>query len=910
MSNHKSFVVDLSPVDNDTLEIGNKAANLGILIQNNFNVPEGFVITTNAYNEFVNFNNLDKSIQESLASLEYHNYKSLEKCSKEIQDLIVNSKIPSVLVNEFELNYKRYSSYNVAVRSSATAEDLPTASFAGQYDTYLNLKGLNHVVDHIKKCYASLWTNRAISYRYKNKIPHEKVKIAVIVQKMVSAKSAGVLFTLNPVTLNNEEMVIESNFGLGESIVSGKSSPDEFFIQKLKKGSFHILNTRIGNKSLVVHPKANDPKGGVEYVELSEELTDQPSLSESNILKLANVGIQIEKKFKNIPQDIEWAIDQDDQIHILQARPVTATKAESEPSEILWSRGYSDDYWNDNVTPLFFELLGDPITKIVNVELNSIMGYKRMNADLLKLYKAHAYFNLDVIKRKVENEIPKFMRSEDVLNYFPEGSGIYGKNSMKNLPFHIINRIVAELRIGVYDPNGAMSKTAEAYYNWNEETFVPYYQEFTNQLKKLVESEDVIGLINLIDDIDKLMIPHFRLIRYGIPVHNLGMSLLVHYLLSRFLSKEETSKYYPILISGLKNKLTETNSAVNRLASIINKSPEVKTIFNNQNSSHIHKSLLTSENPTVKNFLNAFGEFLEVHGDRSFTREIYYPRWKEPPMTNIFDILKSLTLDQKEDWEINKTKNLKRRGLNEKIVEYKIREKRFGLLKWKILSLILKNSRKYISFRENQRFNLDRWISMNRELFLELGKIFTKRKIISDIDKIFFLHKHEIKKLGLGEYNRQEIQKISSIVTERYDDFKKYENKIPPKFLLNNREFNDVVKHDKRSKIYYGLPASQGITTSVIRVVYDINFISETRTGEILVVPQTDPGWTPVFSKIGGLITETGGILSHGAVISREYGIPAVTNITNACKIFKTGQIVTINGFDGTVIPQENERGD
>lgn len=243
------------------------------------------------------------------------------------------------------------------------------------------------------------------------------------------------------------------------------------------------------------------------------------------------------------------------------------------------------------------------------------------------------------------------------------------------------------------------------------------------------------------------------------------------------------------------------------------------------------------------------------------------------------------------------------------MVEFKIREKRFGLLKWKILCLILNNSRKYISFRENQRFNLDRWISINRDIFLEIGKIFTKEGIIPDTNKIFFLHKHEIKKLGLGQYNKQEIQRISSIVTKQYEHFKKHENKIPPKFLLGTREFDDVVKHNKKSKVYYGLPASQGIKTSVVRVIYNINFISKVRAGEILVVPQTDPGWTPIFSKIGGLITETGGILSHGAVVSREYGIPAVTNIINACKLFKTGQIITINGFDGTVIPQNNGGG-
>ena len=162
----------------------------------------------------------------------------------------------------------------------------------------------------------------------------------------------------------------------------------------------------------------------------------------------------------------------------------------------------------------------------------------------------------------------------------------------------------------------------------------------------------------------------------------------------------------------------------------------------------------------------------------------------------------------------------------------------------------------------------------------------------------------------MDKYSNEEIQQISSEVIKRYEDFKRYENKIPPKFILGSREFDDELQYNDKSTIFNGLPASQGIMTAPIRVLHDINLISTVRSGEILVVPQTDPGWTPIFSKIGGLITETGGILSHGAVVSREFGIPAVTNITNACKIFKTGQIVKINGYNGTVITQNlNERG-
>ncbi|MCK4780105.1 MAG: hypothetical protein KAT57_07955, partial [Candidatus Lokiarchaeota archaeon] len=457
-----------------------------------------------------------------------------------------------------------------------------------------------------------------------------------------------------------------------------------------------------------------------------------------------------------------------------------------------------------------------------------------------------------------------------------------------------------------HDPNGSMSKTAEAYDNWNQEIFIPYCKEFDIQLQKIAKSGELQDLIKLAEDLDRTMIAHFRLIRYGIPVHNIGMNLLIQYLLTRFLGKEESSQFYPILVSGLKHKLTETNDQVYLLASLINRSPELKSIFINQESVNIYNALKTETNPTAKDFLIKFESFLQSFGDRSFTRETFYPRWREYPMTNLMDVLKSLVMDQLQDLETIKNKNLRKKERIEKIVESKIRLQKFGLLKWKFFLTILKNSRKYIKFRENQRFNLDKWITRNRNLYLEIGKIFTQKGILSDENKIFFLYKQQVKNLILNKYNQQEIQMISSEVTTRYKEFKRYENKVPPKFLLGSLEFNDMLKHGKESKVFHGLAASQGIITAPVRIVHNIDLISTVRAGDIIVVPQTDPGWTPVFSKIGGLITETGGILSHGAVVAREYGIPAVTNITNACKIFQTGQIIEINGNNGTVILQKN----
>ncbi len=905
MASKESLTIDLTQVPFKTEEVGSKASNLSKLIQRDFPVPNGFVVKINAYDLFLMNNNLIEFIQKSVESIDYDNIESLNSCVKEIRNLIEKGSIPRELIDEIKSKLAKFSSHSVAVRSSATAEDLPIASFAGQYDTYLNLKSLDQILHHIKQCYASLWTNRAIMYRYNNNIPHNNVKIAIIIQSMVNAKSAGVLFTTNPITSDNTEILIESNYGLGESIVSGRSSPDQFFVQKLKRGAFKIRNKRIGTKELASYPKSLEDEGGIEYVLLSNDLNQQSSLEDNEVLNLAKIGLEIEKNFKYIPQDIEWAIDQEKKIYILQTRPVTTVTTKIKEPDILWSRGYADDYWNDNVTPLFFNILGDPISKVVNIELNSIMGYQKMDNQLLKLYQAHVYFNLNVIKKKIENEIPTFMRNEDLLNYFPEGSGLYGKKTMKELPFHLIKRIVAELRVMFYDPNGSMSKTAEAYEDWNQTIFIPYCKEFDKKLQIISKSGELHNFIKLAKELDGIMISHFRLIRYGIPVHNIGMNLLVQYLLTRFLGRDDCFKYYPILVSGLKHKLTETNDQIHYLASLINRSSELLSIFKNQKSAKIYNTLQSETNPIIKEYLSEFEQFLKNYGDRGFTREPYYPRWREYPMINIMDALKSLIKDQIQDLKDLKAKNLKNRERVEKIVESKIRQQRFGLLIWKFFSVILKNSKKYIKFREDQRFNLDKWIARNRNLYLEIGKILTSQEIISDENEVFFLFRHEIKKLALNKYNQQEIPDLATEIVKRSEEFKRYENTVPPKFLLGSREFNDMVRYTKESDIFHGIPASQGIVTAPIRIVHDINLISTVKAGEILVVARTDPGWTPIFSKIGGLITETGGILSHGAVVSREYGIPAVTNIANACKIFKTGQIIEINGFNGTVVPQK-----
>ena len=848
-----------------------------------FNVPPGFVVSTDAYRVFLETNHIEIS-----GKLD----------ADKLRTSIERAKVPSEVSDAIIDAYANLGGGKVAVRSSATAEDLPEASFAGQYETYLNIEGKDELLKHIKQCFASNWTDRAIAYRDENNIDHNQVQIAVVVQSMVPARCAGVLFTQNPMSSRESEMMIESNFGLGESVVSGETIPDRFVVDVVND-DFTLLSREIGTKDLIIEGIDD----GVQRVELSCEKKQQTSLDDEEIFELSKVAKSIECVF-NSPQDIEWAIDGDGVIHILQSRPITIkSRKDSDSDQIFWTRGYADDYWNDPVSPLFYDLLGDQINFIVNVEANAIMGYKDLPDQLLKLHKGHVYFNLDVLRTKVVNEMPPFIRSEDVLNYFPNGSGPYGKETMRALPFALRTRIMAEIRIMLFDPDGGMSKTNDSYIKWTEETFNPYCIKFDRELDNAKKRESIEDLMTLADELDKVMMTHFRMVRYGLPVHTLGMNLITNYLCRRWLGEKSGCIMYPILLSGLKHKTTETNNRIFDLAKQARSVDEVKQIFKGL-SSDVYSNLQESESPAVKSYLYEFNRFLDDFGDRGFSREVYYPRWIDEPVY-VIDALKPLVSEGMRDLTETKDALAQKRAKAEKVVENYIRRQRYGPFKWMLFSTILGMARTYIGFRENQRFNLDRWITRNRQVFLEIGRLLVEKQYLEHPSHIFFLHRKEVRAVVRGATGLQSPIYFRKLAKSRFDEFKKYENILPPKFMVGSREFDDPLPDSAMGHL--GIPASQGIITGIVRVLETIEDIPTVKTGEILIVPRTDPGWTPVFSKIGGLITESGGVLSHGAVVSREFGIPAVTNVRNACQTFKTGQKVILDGNKGLVILQPSE---
>lgn len=804
--------------------VGGKALNLMKL--RTFNVPEGICLTTEAYHMFCERNGLYALIEKIMAHIDYKSTESVKRASETIKTLIMGGEIPEEILNV--IHAVTYD--NVVVRSSASLEDLPEASFAGQQETVLNPID---VEDAVKQCWASLWTERAISYRHSRGLTGMPT-MAVILQRGVPCDVSGVVFTRNPVT-HTDDIVVEAVFGLGESLVGGGVSPDRYVLDS----ALRVKEREAGKKEY----KTIFTGRGTER----REAEAGECLTEEMLRKIGETALRVEAVFGK-PQDIEFGIYKNE-VYIFQSRDITTRR------EDVWTRGYSDDYWTGVTSPLFYSLLGEFLDVYVNKEGNQIMGYTELEGvDLLKYHKAHAYFNTRVL-REVFKYNPKFSRVKELLDYFPP----HEREEMRELPFNVWRRLKAELRIALLDWDGTLFNTYRK------------YEAFSQKYVKVLRAFDAVDLRELSDHallekyqyLYRACLKHYRLIRWGVAAHNMGMNMILKDLVTRwYRNPDETCN---ILVSGLpRNKATETNDALFSLARL-------------------------GDRKAVEQHL---GPFLEEYGHRSYSRDIIFPRWAESPEL-VLDIVDSLSESGKDIGEVERKKREEREALTRDVLKV-IENQTYGIVKKKLFETILFYAQTYIAFRENQRFFLDHQTFRFRKVFLEMGRRLEERGILQKRDDVFFLFKEEVfRALETGEVDYDEVEK-------RKREFAEYEDTLPPKFLQGGSEYDEEI-YTTRAEMK-GVASSPGVAEGKIRVVKTIHELYKVKEGEIMVATCTDPGWTPVFLKIKGLITETGGILSHGAVVSREYGIPAVTGVKNALKVLKDGDTVVVDGNAGRVI--------
>lgn len=914
------YVIDLKEKDLSIEKIGGKARNLGKLTLSGFNIPPAFIVSVDAYDFFIK-KELECKISEILDSIDFEMEDSISHGCSSIRNIIKSEELPSDLFLEINNNIMNLPDGYYAVRSSAVAEDLEDASFAGQLDSFLNIKKEN-ILEKVIDCWASYWNDRAVKYRHDSSIGHLDTEltaagIAVLVQKMVNADISGVTFTANPVNGTNE-VVIESTWGLGEAIASGIVTPDIFVLNregkliekniKTKKKGYFLIN---GENTLTTIDKAD---------------RDESSLNNIILKKLLETGIELEEFF-GVPQDIEWAIECEDRelnndeksdndktknptIYILQSRPVTTLTDDAENDDILWTRAYGDEYWADATTPLFYDVMGKMLTDYVNHEGARIMGYTEItDSRLLKLHKSRVYFNSWVLE-KAFSYYPKFARSKELLNYFP----LEDQERISEYPSILHKTLLSQILVAIRDPDGMMHRTDKAYREWAQD----FMEKCASFDETDLESLDAGELLSLYNDVETAGIKHYQLIRYGMVSHSIATNLMIKNWLVKWL-EDNDGALYASLISGLDdNKTVEMNIRFSDLAKILRETPELSLQINSMNDmSHLDESEINKIISSNSSFKKEFDQFITEYGHRSNTREILYPRWKEDKayVLEVIKLLSSSDLDLRK----KELESLNNRFKTEKKVLNQIKNQKGGFVKAKLFGMVLNLAQTYLTFRENQRFYLDHLLFRQRLMILEMGRRLALRKIIDGIDDVFFLYERELfdffdinhssienpsnTKLD-KEFNENNVSGLRDKILKRKKEFYRYKTSLPPKFIKNGIEFDDTVTEYNQNAIY-GAAASPGTFNGIARVVESIEELSKLEDNEILITSNTDPAWTAVFSKVGGLITETGGILSHGAVISREYRIPAVTAVKGATKIFKTGEMLIVDGNEGVVYKKE-----
>lgn len=881
----KNFILSFNEIDSKDLpRVGGKGANLGEMTKAGFPVPYGFCVTTESYKEFIKHNNLSDFIAQAIrkASLD-----TIIQIGQEIREKISLSEIPGQVEQSIiKAINKEGAGLFYAVRSSATAEDLPFASFAGQQDTYLNIKGEKSLLNSIRNCWASLFTDRAILYRIQNNIEHDTVQMSVIIQKMVLPEVSGIMFTADPVSGHRGILSIDASYGLGEALVSGLVSPD---IYKFRKSKSQIESAIIAEKRLAIMPIEG---GGTQKVEITGEKSTSQVMSDFQIRSLAELGMAIEKHY-GCPQDIEWCLEKG-KIYIVQSRAITSLFPLPEPKP-------HDEELHTYISFNHLQVMTDPISPLgrdmlrlfppVDREARSSEDY-----NYLKSAAGRIYIDMSVLlqHKKLRTRLTAFMQNADALMATalselvsrPDFDTQIAKNEEAT---KALKKFFQPIFINIFKnvtyrkPEGTITfvnKYIEERTNKAEET-VNRAKPGTERLKAITE------VANFYNDFQKLL----PILAPGI-ISLKALEALEQKLLG-------TRHYVDLIIKGLEGNITtEMGLLTGDMADIIRKSPELIQEFENEDYTTLHLRINKLKgNDDFKQLYNAFMSKYDMRaaGEIDMAKD----RWIENPEPLAKSIL-AIVRTSKEGIHRKEYQETMTRAKQAAETLVKEIENKHGKLKAKVAKRLIRLLRNHLPAREHPKYLIMKLIMIGKKAFLDEAKYLVREGLLAEEKDVFYV--------GFWELYQalQHKESLIALVGQRKEEYKHFSKLSAPRVLTSEGEA--VSASYKRENLpegaLAGMPVSAGVIEGIARVITNPAKTSLNK-GEILVAPFTDPGWTPLFINAAGLVMEVGGLLTHGTVVAREYGIPAVVGITDATKKIKTGQKIRVDGNAGFVIVVE-----
>jgi len=886
------FVQPLHTFDKTDLPLaGGKGANLGALIRAGLPVPAGFCITTAGYRAFVAANHLEADLLQILADTHMGDPVSLESASGQIQTCFRLGQIPPLIADEIRQSYLALQNPPgvVAVRSSATAEDLPDLSFAGQQDTYLNILGEEALLDAVVRCWASLWTGRAIAYRLRNNINQSDISLAVVVQQMVQSETSGVLFTANPLTGRRCETAIEATFGLGEALVSGRVEPDHYGIET---ASGAILDKAIGAKALVIQRRSG---GGT--IALEQPAFTQQALPDQQILALTRLGQQAAACFGS-PQDIEWAWA-GGQLYLLQSRPITSlyplpANLPVEPLQVLLSFGV----WQGMLEP--YTPVGQDIFFSLVADLGELFGTRIKAGEQRGLFSAGERLFVNItglfgssIGRSV---LVGFIASIDPISTaiiktlldddrFPVTGGI-----TPGTVFRLLRGVAPVARNVIYNllfPRRGrirLQKIIDRSYD---------------QIKaRCAGAANLPELVDVIEDASINQIAMLMPVLVAAVASGQGAPLQI---LTRISAQVARGPELVMdLTRGLPyNVTTEMDLALWQMARTIRSEPGTAAYFAATPVAGLVSAYRLGSLPPPAQA--AVIDFLDLYGMRGVGEiDLGRLRWLEDP-TPLFQVLKGyLQIDESMAPDAIFQRGAEKGQLAEKQLVAAIRASRGGLVKAGLARFLARRFRELGGLREAPKFAIIQRLGIFHQALMAAGRRLVGQGLLSAPQDIFFLHLAEMKALALGsprDWKRLILERRA--VYEREARRKR----LPRLMLSDGAAYYDApltsVPQDENT--LSGSPVSAGMVEGLVRVVFD-PYKVQLAPGEILVCPATDPAWTPLFLTAGGLVMEVGGMMTHGSVVAREYGIPAIVGVPQATQRLKTGQRVRVDGTTGKIV--------
>ena len=882
MSNIRWFEeIDAGEID----LVGGKGANLGEMARAGFPVPPGFCVVAPAYREMIETTGLYPVIEGILAGMDTDDPAAVTRISAEIRRLINEKPIPPSLAAEITRSYGQLGDKlgladaavtPVAIRSSATAEDLPTASFAGQQDTYLNIRGEEQLLAHIRRCWASLWTTRAVTYRAKQGFDHQKVYVSVVVQAMIDSEVSGILFTANPISGNRDEAVINASWGLGEAIVSGLVSPDTLTV---RKGNGTVVSRQTASKDLQIIYSAN---GGTVEVDTRPEQREAPALTDQQAAELAALGSKIEDHY-GVPQDIEWGLA-NNAWYLLQARPITTLERPKKVFDVEgeYSRVMMVEIFPDALSPAFLSVIAPLLGGMFDFTFRQL-GFKvPQGMQSIATFYHQPYFSRQYIDAGFSPLSPAVRDS--MVEQFINPISHEEEESARELSFAYAKMLFRMLRFMVLLPRRLPG-------------IIQRYHDEIDEVKALdlagASEEEIVTWIRglVYDTIGRLMNYDFLIIALTGRTYELLEAMLEPYY------GHETEAIVTRLNSGLPGNATmETNMGLWDLAQEAKNSAEVSEVIRTQDAEQALQRLAQSEEGQI--FLEKLERFLQDYGHREIRLDIVYPTWGEDPAP-VFGFLRSyLDADEHQSPYIQQERLEKERLDLTAEVSAKIgRGLKGRLLMGPLFRWLLGHAQESTRERDTMHFEWTRLIPPVRRMILELGRRWRDRGLLREPEDTFYMRFEEMETMAASPTSYIEI------VQARREEFEADRSYPWPDIIRDGQEvYVERGSQAPASDDYLsGVAGSPGTISGIARVINGPEEFHKLQKGEILVAPLTNPVWTPLFAVAGGLITEVGGILSHGAIVAREYGIPAVMSVNDATTQIHEGQMITVDGNKGIV---------